>query len=249
MHCTERGRSVSDELNRIFAAHGGLEYWRSLKSLEVEMSVRGLLFKAKRVPPRKHVRLTISTGRPEVATHDYPAPGQAAGFYGEDRVEIRDASGEVLQARKKPREMFRRPRRLFYWDALDFAYFSSYAIWNYLTMPFLFLCPGVEVRESIGMGSGKLKKVTVRFPQGFPTHSEEQDFYFDRNWHLYRHDYIAEVVGGWAKAAHLCESYKQFSGLSLSTKRRIHPRLLFNKPLRLLTLVAIDIHNVIPCKA
>ena len=149
---------MSDELNRIFAAHGGLEYWRSLKSLEVEMSVRGLLFKAKRVPPRKHVRLTISTGRPEVATHDYPAPGQAAGFYGEDRVEIRDASGEVLQPAKNPGKCSAGPG--VYFTGMPWILRTSAATpcGTISTMPFLFLCPGVEVRESIGMEPGKLKK-------------------------------------------------------------------------------------------
>jgi hypothetical protein len=240
---------MPDALSNIVEAHGGLRYWRSLKSIEVEMSASGFLFKAKRVQPLNRVRLTISTERPEVTTHEYPAPGQIAKFYGEGLIEIQDEGGNALQARKNPREMFRSFRRFFYWDFLDFAYFSSYAMWNYMTMPFLFLSQGVEVKWSNNNELISSKKLTVRFPKGFPTHCETQDFYFDKEWHLVRHDYIAEVVGSWAKAAHLCASYKQFSGLSLPTRRRVYPKLLFNKPLPILTLVAIDIHNVIPCNA
>ena len=33
------------------------------------------------------------------------------------------------------------------WDVLQLAYFIGYAMWNYLTTPFLFTYPGVEARE------------------------------------------------------------------------------------------------------
>ena len=234
------------ELEKIVEAHGGLDYWRSLKSIDVEMSASGFLFTSKRVAPMNHGRLTISTEKPEVTIHSYPVPGQVAKFYGEGLVEIQDLSGKVLQARKNPRAMFGSLRRLLVWDALDFAYFCGYAMWNYMTMPFLLLGEGVEVRVSTGNSLNCLTKLTVGFPKGFPTHSAIQDFYFDQDWHLQRHDYTAEVVGSWANAAHLCESYKQFSGLSLPTKRRVYPKLLFNKPLPILTLVAIDVHDVTP---
>lgn len=240
---------MPDELSNIIEAYGGLKYWRTLKSIRVEMSASGFLFKAKRLPPLNHACLTIHTQRPEVITHEYPAPGQITKFYGEDLIEIQDTHGKVLHARKNPREMFRRIRRFFYWDALDFAYFSSYAMWNYITMPFLFLSEGVEVREVCNNELINAKKLTVRFPKGFPTHCENQDFYFDNEWHLLRHDYTAEVVGSWASAAHVCEAYKQFAGLYVSTKRRVYPKLFFNKPLPIVTLVAIDIHNIIPSNA
>jgi len=240
---------MPDELSEIMAAHDGLDYWRSLNIIEVEMSASGFLFTSKWVPPLKHIRLTISTTKPELTIHDYPAPGQVAKFHGEDLVEIQDASGQVLQTSNNPRAMFRRWRRLFYWDALDFAYFCGYAMWNYMTMPFLFLSTGVEVEGPSNTAPGGLKKLTVRFPPGFPTHCEQQDFYFDDNWHLRRHDYTAEVVGSWANAAHFCAAYRQFSGLSLPTQRRVYPKLLFNKPFKRLSLVAIDIHDVIPHKS
>jgi hypothetical protein len=63
---------------------------------------------------------------------------------------------------------------------------------------------------------------------------------------LRRHDYTAEVVGDWASAIHLCEDYRQFGGLWMPTKRRVYPKGLFNRPLPLPTLVAIDIHDALP---
>jgi hypothetical protein len=240
---------MANELNEIIKAHGGLTYWQSLKSIELELSANGFLFTAKRRQPLNHIRMTIKTERPEVTTHDWPVRGQNSIFYGEDLIEIRNISGNILQSRKNPREMFKRFRRFFYWDDLDFAFFSSYAMWNYMTIPFLLLNPGVEVNAASDSEFDGLKKITAKFPKGFPTHCESQDFYFDKEWHLRRHDYTAEVVGSWAKAAHLTDSYKQFSGLSLPTRRRVYPKILSNKPLPVLTLVAIDIHSVKPLNA
>lgn len=177
--------------------------------------------------------------------HDYPAPGQTTRFFGDERVETVDASGNVLQSRSRPRDSFRRLRRFFRWDTLDFAYFSGYAMWGYMTAPFLFLHEGVEVADASDSGDG-YTKLAVRFPQSLPVHSAAQDFFFDKEHHLHRLDYTAEVVGSWANAAHFCEAYKQFGRLSLPTKRRVYPKLLFNMPMKWLTLVAIDIHNVIP---
>jgi len=231
-------------LKNIADAHGGMDYWRSLKNIDVEMSVSGFLFVMKRVPRLTRVRLTISTERPEVTIYDYPVAGKTTRFCGEGLVEILDAQGNVLQARKNPREQFSRVRRLFYWDALDFAYFSGYALWNYLTMPFLFLNPDVEVEKLDRAGHGGLTKLTVRFPKSFPTHCESQDFYFDHQWHLCRHDYTVEVLGSWAKAAHFCDEYQQFFGLSLPVKRRAFPKLFGNIPFRAITMVVIDIHDI-----
>jgi hypothetical protein len=119
-------------------------------------------------------------------------------------------------------------------------------MWGYMTAPFLFSYEGVEVRQASEAASDGYTRLAVTFPQTMPVHSKHQDFYFDQRHRLHRLDYTAEVVGSWATAAHFCEAYKQFGGLSLPTRRRVYPKLLFNKPIKLLTLVAIDIHDVIP---
>lgn len=235
-----------EALTKIIEAHGGQDYWNSLASIEIEMSAGGFLFTAKGVKPLSHVRMTLCTTRPEVFMHDYPKPGQTTRFFGDERVEIVDAGGRVLQSRSHPRKAFRQLRRFFRWDVLDFAYFSSYAMWGYMTAPFLFLHEGVKVTELSDAAGDGYTRLAVKFPRTLPVHCNNQDFYFDKEHHLRRLDYTAEVVGAWAKAAHFCEAYRPFGGLSLPTRRRVYPKLLFGKPMKWLTLVAIDIHNVIP---
>jgi hypothetical protein len=234
---------MAEVLSTIFDAHGGLDYWRSLSSIDVEISAWGFLFTAKRINPQRHAHLTISTREPKVVLHDYPADGQSAVLQGGRRVEIRNAAGSVVDARDNPREAFS-SGRLLHWDTIDFAYFSGYAMWNYMTLPFLLAEPGVTVTVSDRQATGTRLQVT--YPDGIPTHSPTQELYFDQSGRLLRHDYTAEVVGSWAKAAHLCRDYRQFGGLWLPTTRRVYPRGPLRRPLPLPTLVAIDIHDAQP---
>jgi len=235
---------MTSTLDDILDAHGGLDYWRSLSSIDIEMSAQGFLFRAKHVAPQRHVRLTINTRTPQVTLHDYPAAGQRAVLHGAQRVEILDASGAVLQTRADPRAAFTHRRRSLYWDALDFAYFSGYAMWNYTNLPFLLTEPGFTF-DTLPAPAG-MTRLKVTFPPELPTHSPTQQLLFDHSGRLTRHDYTAEVVGSWAKAAHLCQDYRQFGGLLLPTRRRVYPAGPFTRPLPVPTLVAIDIHDALP---
>ncbi len=231
--------------DRILDAHGGLTYWQSLSTLEVDMSAWGFLFVAKGVTPLRHARLTVSTRKPEVIMWDYPSRGQHAVLHGTERVEIRTDDGGVLQSRSNPRAAFGHWRRVLRWDAMDFAYFSGYAMWNYLNLPFLLHSPGMQVRLQPARPDG-LTRLQATFPPELPTHNRTQEFTFDTSGRLLRHDYTAEVVGGWAKAAHLCSEYRQFGGLWAPARRRVYPRGPGGRPLPAPTLVALDIHDIRP---
>lgn len=205
------------------------------------MSARGFLFTAKRVAPLRHSWVSVDTRSPGATLHDHPAPGRRAVLCGPDRVEIRDSAGQLLEARDDPRAAFTGlPWKR--WDAVDFGYFCGYAMWNYLTLPFLLTSPGVRCEVAADPGGGI--RVDVGFPAEIPTHSPAQRLYFDAAGRLRRHDYTAEVVGGWATAVHLCSDYRRFGGLWLPTTRRVYPRGPFGRPLPGPTLVAIDIHQV-----
>lgn len=231
-------------LDDIIAAHGGKAAWGALHGIDAVVSVRGFLFLSKGVPKMERVRVSVDTREPRTVLHDYPKPGLSSHFLGESRVEIRDAAGTVVQARDQPRREFGGLRRFFRWDALDFAYFCGYAMWNYLSMPFLLQTEGVETACTPTADGGT--RVDAVFPAGFPTHCRRQSFRFAANGELLRHDYTAEVVGQWATAAHLSGEYREFDGLRLPTRRRVYPKFFGDTPLPAPTLVAIDIHDVRP---
>lgn len=236
---------VPGTLNRILEAHGGLRYWQSLAAVEVSMSAWGFLFQAKRIRPLHHAVITVDTSDPRVVLKDFPSPGCTTALLGTHRVETRDASGAVLRYRDNPRQAFGAGRRSLYWDDLDFAYFCGYAMWTYLTLPFLLLRTGVSIDRCEQDADGSTT-LTARFPDYLPTHSPTQTLYFNPAARLLRHDYTAEVVGSWAKAAHLCSDYRRFDGLWLPTRRRVYPRGPSGRPLPLPLLVGIDIHDARP---
>jgi len=236
---------ISTIIEEIIQAHGGSELWDSLNGLEVRISAWGFLFKAKHVPVLEHTRVWVSTQRPHLIFHDFPKAGQTGEFIGDEVVQIRESNGQVLQSRSMPRAAFRGLRRNLWWDFLDFIYFGGYATWNYLMTPFLFSRTGFAF-EYLGekeFDTGRLFCLSITFPDNIPTHCQTQTFYFDRDKLLRRLDYTAEVVGSWAHAAHLCNKYRDFSGLKIPTHRRVRP-FMFDHILSGPTLVALEIHDV-----
>ena len=59
-----------------------------------------------------------------------------------DRVWIERRDGLVIEERFEPRAAFAGHEHSTPWDRLHLTYFIGYAIWNYLTAPFLFTRPG-----------------------------------------------------------------------------------------------------------
>lgn len=237
---------VQKIVETIVEAHGGASRWRKLEAIEAIISVRGLLFKAKRRPILNRVRVRASTREPRFTFHEYPRAGRNSEFIGNEQVRITDTDGQVLVSRAEPRSAIRRLRRQLYWDALDFTYFGGYATWNYLVTPFIFLRDDFyfETLGTLSADSEFPLRLRVRFPQDLPTHCQEQVFYFDGNYFLRRLDYTAEVVSRWADAAHICENYQDFDGIKFPTKRRVLPLLMGDKPLAGPVIVAIDIHEL-----
>ena len=232
----------------IIAAHGGENFWNRLEALEAESSAAGLLLNFKQRPVLDPVRVTAYTREPRFVFHDFPSAGLNGELVGNKEVRIVSREGEIIQHRSDPRSAFRGLGRILSWDDLDFIYFGGYATWNYLVTPFVFLRDGFgfQVLDSVRVSSSSWSRLKVSMPDALPTHCRDQIFYFDDNWQLKRLDYVAEVVGGWAHAAHICKNYKDFNGFKAPTHRRVRPILFADKPLPGPILIALDIHNILP---
>src|SRR5688572_23217037 len=131
----------------------------------------------------KDYGLSIDAREPNAIFEPYPREGSTGVFSG-DAVRILDTEGSVIEERDDPREAFSGSsglRRRLRWDRLDALYFAGYAMWNYLTIPFLFESEGfaTEEGEPLETDTGPWRRLDVRFPEGFPTHCREQCFYFD----------------------------------------------------------------------
>lgn len=150
------------------------------------------------------------------------------GVFESGQVRIESHDGAVISSRAHPRAAFfgrSGLRRNIRWDPLDSVYFAGYAMWNYLTTPYLLTREGVAVEEGAPwQQEGETwRRLIVSFPPDIDTHSPRQTFYVDASGLLRRHDYVPEVVGHWARAAHYCADPVDVDGFVFPTCRWVHP--------------------------
>ena len=76
----------------------------------------------------------------------------------------------------------------------------------------------VEEGEPWQEGAETWHVLRAQFPGSIETHSLIQEFFFDRDLHLRRHDYRVNIAGGFA-AAQLTSDYVVADGIHLPTKQ------------------------------
>lgn len=237
--------AVAIELvDQVVAAHGGLELWESAHEIRVRFSAGGFAFATKlQGSAVREVEARISTRGQHVIFAPYPRAGQRGVLEEDGSVRIETDSGELIAGREHPRSAFGDLRHKLWWDRLDMLYFGSYAMWTYVSTPFVFTREDCQVRElDPWRESGEhFKRLGVTFAKHVHTHSREQVFYIDANGLIRRHDYTAEPIGGWARAAHYCFDHQAFDGLIVPTRRRVYPRKRDNLPRSRPRLVWIDV--------
>jgi hypothetical protein len=195
-------------LDEALEAHGGADALDDVAELVVELRAGGLAFTTHGLPPNAAFKARVDPHEPRVEFADFLRCGRTATFTPQ-RVTLGD------DAREDPR---RRLGTLHpHWDHLDMAYFCGYALWNYMTTPWLLR--RAETTELPG------RRLLARFPPDVPTHSPVQTFHFDAQGLLARLDYTALVFGRWARAAHRCWDHTRFGPIVAPTRRLVTPRL------------------------
>jgi hypothetical protein len=236
-------------LDEVLEAHGGATRWEAARRVRARARSGGFLVRT-RIPGTRFAdyRLTVELAEPRAVLDPFPRPG-LRGVFDRGAARLERGDGQVIASRGEPRKAFFGRsgfRRNFRWDALDATYFAGYAMWNYLSFPLLLTRPGLEISEISPWRSGgeQLRRLEVDFPETLDTHSRRQTFYLDRRGRLRRHDYVADVVGGWAKAAHLCEDHVEAGGLVFPTRRWVRPIGPRNRPLPFPTMVWIRLADL-----
>ncbi len=235
-------------LDEVITAHGGRDRWRAVTALTARGGFGGLL--QARFPGNRMADVTARVELAEQRTVFYGFPQQdrqAVFDRGDVRIETRD--GELIDARRNARGTFTGVsglRRNLRWDALDVAYFAGYAWWNYLSTPVLLTRDGVTVAQGDTWQEAgeQWRRLEVTFPPDIHTHSHRQTFYVDAVGLIRRHDYVAEPIGRWARAAHYCNEHRHFAGLVFPTRRRVRPRGPGGRSLPGPILVGLDIDHI-----
>jgi hypothetical protein len=232
-------------LDQVLMAHGGLDRWRQLSTVSASIVTSGSLWGMKGLTqdsaPR---RMIVWLHEQRASVMPFGAPNQLTA-YSPDKIAIETIEGQLVAERSDPRASFRDHAEDTPWDPLHRAYFNGYALWSYLTMPFLFASPGVltEEIEPWQEGADRWRRLRVHFPDSIATHCQTQDFYFGEDFLLRRHDYRVEVSAG-LPAAQYVHDYVERDGLLMPSKRRAYRRDSNGRAIGAQLLVSIDIDDI-----
>jgi hypothetical protein len=225
-------------------AHGGLDRWNAQKRLTATIVTGGDLWVLKDLDQDQAPQtMRIELHRERASVEPFGKSGQRTDF-GPERIAIVATDGRVVAERNNPRGAFARHDMRTHWDPLHRAYFNGYALWTYMTTPFLLAMDGFDIREIEPWREGAevWRGLRATFPAGIASHSLEQEFYFGPDMLIRRHDYRVEIAGNFP-AAHYVSAPVTVDGFKLPTRRRIYLRGDDLMPLRDELMVSIDLSD------
>ena len=137
---------MNELLTLAVGAHGGLSRWNRFPTLTAMVSITGALWRFKSTADLlTQVSVEALLHEQRVTTHLVGRSKRL--LFTPQRVASETEDGRLLEARDDPRSAFSGHRPETAWDDLHVAYFNSYALWTYLTIPFLYTNPGFVTEE------------------------------------------------------------------------------------------------------
>lgn len=212
---------MKDLLEKVLEAHGGLDNWRRVNTVDFRLTLRGAALEVKQQPNGlRDVSVKVDARRPRTLITPFPVPG-SRGVFDRASVTIESDAGVKSSEFAEARKEFDGHERQTPWTDKHFLYFIGYALNNYMTMPFLLTKDGVRSEEITPHEEhGETWRVLkVTFPSSISVHCPEQKFYFNDSGHLVRNDYAPEVTRG--SAAHYTFDHRNFDGFIFPTFRRV----------------------------
>jgi hypothetical protein len=240
-----RGAKPLDSLLKTaLDAHGGLNTWNGFQGLEAHVSIGGALWDMKQLPGVfNNARVELKLPSEDVTMHLLDTGERI--IFTPTRMSLEKETGEILDTRNAPRSAFVGQTADSKWDKLHAGYFASYALWGYLTTPFLYTYPGFVVREVDPWSENgeRWRVLEVTFPDTYAAHTRTQYVYFGEDGLVRRHLYTVDVLGG-APGTNYAAGYKSINGLMVATRRRIlaynEARQKVDEPI----LVSIDLDDI-----
>src|ERR1700692_5014227 len=235
---------MNDLLQVAVDAHGGLSRWNQLKRVKASLSITGAIWQLKGKPDAlADVSIEAELHKERLTTH-FNGQGTRTVFE-PNRVSVQTEGGRLVDSRDDPRSAFRGHTRQTPWDDLHVAYFSGYALWNYLTIPFLYTYPGFVTEELAPWQEDgeQWRPLKVTFPDSIAGHTRNQISYFGPDGLLRRHEYNVDVLGN-APGLNYASDYRDNNGLMVPHKRRVFAYDSEKRKVAEPLLVAINIDEI-----
>jgi hypothetical protein len=212
-------------VERAIDIHGGQKRWRAAARIDLpfrsgsgvllRLKGYGLTFHAPRAfEVRPHERVTVFHGYPDEDHHGRFVDGTVAIEHVERRVAPTESANH--------RHTFTGVAKYRCWSPMDALYFFGYALCHYHALPFTL--PQTHLVRVL-RARGKPVGVEVIVPLDVHTHCRRQRIYFGEDGRIVRHDYVADVIGSWARGAHYWEDYANCDGLLIARRRRVVARV------------------------
>jgi hypothetical protein len=235
---------MNDLLSTAIKAHGGMDRWNTVTSVEITASITGAIWHVKSKPDvLKSVVMTADT-RAERLTTVFPGQDKRSTFE-PDRVVIERTDGTLVQARDDPEASFAGQQLDTPWDDVHVAYFSGEALWTYLNTPFLYARDDFATEEitPVEADGETWRRLKVTFPDTVKSHTREQFFCFGADGLLRRHDYTVDILGG-GTGLNYATNYRDIDGIIFPATRRVYAYTGNYQRVPEPVLVAIDITDV-----
>jgi hypothetical protein len=213
---------MNDLLKFAVQAHGGLELWNNLKTINAGASITGAIWHVKSRPEvLKKVTFEMTTHK-EMLKMTFPGTEKITVFEPK-LITIRTNAAKEPEQWLDPKGAFNGHELSTPWQDVHVAYFSGEALWTYLTTPFLYTYPGF-ISEEIDpwYENGEVwRRLKVTFPENISSHTREQISYFGPDGLIRRHDYTVDILGG-ATGANYATNYQNINGLIVPATRLIY---------------------------
>src|ERR1700694_2523637 len=124
---------MTELLDAAIAAHGGMERWSAVRSVDITFNFAGGLLDLKGYPGHRRPSASLDVATPRTVFQRLGDESDDRWIFTPNRVWIERRDGTVVEERAEPRAAFAGHVRETPWDHLHLTYFHGYAVWNYLT--------------------------------------------------------------------------------------------------------------------
>lgn len=145
-------------LDEVVDAYGGIERWSGVEFIRIHQKIGGGLWKLKEVDGILDDSIVEIEPKTQRASHrPLPRPGFRSS-YSPDlvRIETDEQIPQTVESLPAPRESFAGHTLETPWTHLQLAYFAGYAMWTYLSEPYI-----VYVRDEAGHPVHEMVTVTI----------------------------------------------------------------------------------------